>query len=181
MLYSSNNNPNSVLFKHDRIYSHNLLRINYTTYDVRRSQDVVNPSTSHCNIMLLADSENEGEANSQNPFKYVRVLGIYHANVVYVGSGMVDYQPRRMEFLWVRWYECVDAMRTGWTTRTLDRVRLLPVTDDDAFGFINPSDVLRGCYVAPRFATGTFYIDRRSVLSAQDSSDYKQYYVNRYV
>ena len=27
-------NPRKVLFKHDRIYPHNILRINYTTYDV---------------------------------------------------------------------------------------------------------------------------------------------------
>ena len=34
---------NKVFFKSDRIYKHNLLRINHTTYDVRRSQDVINP------------------------------------------------------------------------------------------------------------------------------------------
>ena len=39
----------------DRFYRHNLMRLNYTTYDIRRAQDIVNPSTSHCNIMLLAD------------------------------------------------------------------------------------------------------------------------------
>ncbi|KAF9465527.1 hypothetical protein BDZ94DRAFT_1345938 [Collybia nuda] len=34
-----------------------------------------------------------------HPFVYARVLGIYHANVIYVGSGMVKYTPSRMDFL----------------------------------------------------------------------------------
>jgi hypothetical protein len=44
-----------VLFKSDCMYNHRIVRFNYTTYDVRRSQDVINPRTSHCDIMLLAD------------------------------------------------------------------------------------------------------------------------------
>ncbi|OJA16859.1 hypothetical protein AZE42_09971 [Rhizopogon vesiculosus] len=43
----------SILFKSNRIYHHNLIRFNYTTYDIRRAQDVINPKTPHCNIMLL--------------------------------------------------------------------------------------------------------------------------------
>ncbi|KIJ59569.1 hypothetical protein HYDPIDRAFT_33097 [Hydnomerulius pinastri MD-312] len=39
---------NQVILKNDRIYCHNLLHINYTTYDVRRVQDTVNPCTGHC-------------------------------------------------------------------------------------------------------------------------------------
>ena len=34
--------PNLVFFKSDRMYEHHLLRINYTMYDVHRSQDVIN-------------------------------------------------------------------------------------------------------------------------------------------
>ena len=45
----------SVLFKNDPMYNHQMIRFNYTTYDVRRSQDVIHPGTSHHDIMLLAD------------------------------------------------------------------------------------------------------------------------------
>jgi hypothetical protein len=48
-------NLDSILIKADRIYQHSLLHINYTTYDVRRSQDVVNALTSRCNIMVYND------------------------------------------------------------------------------------------------------------------------------
>ncbi|EGN99376.1 hypothetical protein SERLA73DRAFT_28488, partial [Serpula lacrymans var. lacrymans S7.3] len=55
---------------------------NYTTYDVHRVQDIINPRTSHCNVMLLSPCDDTG--TQSHPFCYVRVLGIYHANIVYV-------------------------------------------------------------------------------------------------
>ncbi|KAH7904119.1 hypothetical protein BJ138DRAFT_977516, partial [Hygrophoropsis aurantiaca] len=113
---------------------------NYTTYDVRRGQDVVNPSTSHRNIMVLANHSTE-DSRTQHPFWYARVLGIYHANVIYTGPGMLDYNPRRMEFLWVRWYEIVEDM-AGWDACQLDRLRFPPMATDGAFGFLDPKDVL---------------------------------------
>src|ERR1700677_1496313 len=33
------------LFKNDQIYQHRITRFNYTTYDVRRAQVVINPNT----------------------------------------------------------------------------------------------------------------------------------------
>jgi len=48
--------PNHVLLKGNRFYSHSLLRINFTTYDLRRETDTVNPRTDHRNIMLLSQN-----------------------------------------------------------------------------------------------------------------------------
>lgn len=64
-LDTDNSNPSchnrfsaeSLLFQNDRLYLHHLVRINFTAYDVRRGQDVVNSSTTQCNIMVLANSE----------------------------------------------------------------------------------------------------------------------------
>lgn len=165
---------NKVLFKNDRIYRHNLLRINFTAYDVRRSQDVVNAATSHHNIMLLADPV------SDHPFKYARVLGVYHANVLYVGHGALDYQTYHMEFLWVRWYENTGVTRDGWKNGKLDWVKFPSVAKKDSFGFIDPSEVLRSCHIIPRFREGKRHIDGKGLsLCAQDSGDWVQYYVNR--
>ena len=106
---------------------------------------------------------------------------MYHANVVYVGPGMVDYQPRRMEFLWVRWYEDVTSSTSAsWKACTLDHIQFPPMTDEDAFGFIDPADVLRSCHVIPSFAKGKLHADGRGLsLRARDSSDWASYYVNR--
>jgi hypothetical protein len=67
------------------------MRINYTTYDVRRSQDIINTTTSRHDVMVLADPGDHTAAS--HPFRYARVLGVYHVNVIYVGAGMIDYQP----------------------------------------------------------------------------------------
>lgn len=169
-------NLNSVLFKHDRVYHHNLFRVNYTTYDVRRAQDVVNPGTSHHNVMVLAE---ENDSTLADKFKYARVLGVYHANVVYVGPGMLDYQPHRMEFLWVRWYENV-GMRSGWGAQKLDQLRFPSAVNGDSYGFIDPNDVLRCCHIVPAFAKGRLHADGKGLSRcAKDGSDWVRYYINR--
>jgi hypothetical protein len=175
--------PNAVLFKHDRIYPHNLCRVNYTTYNVRRAQDVINPSTSHHNIMMLADTKNDEDSlDHDHPFRYPRVLGVYHANVLYVGRSMVDYQPRRVEFLRVRWYENIGVVRNGWKDDMLDCIKFPPVAGDDSFGFVDPSDMLRSCHVVPHFTSGRVHADGKGLSRcARDSKDWVRYYVNRYV
>ena len=107
------------------------MRINFTTYDCRRSQEAINTFSSHNNIMVLNGSCEDQGAGGQHPFRYARVLGVYHANLVYVGPGMVDYQPIRVEFLWVRWYKHMET-GAGWESRKLDCVHFLPVDRDDA-------------------------------------------------
>jgi hypothetical protein len=166
----------TVLLRHDRIYKHNIMRVNYTTYDVRRAQDVIHPASSHCNVMVL--NPNAGDS-AGHPFWYARVLGIYHANIVYTGLGTVDYLPRRLEFLWVRWYHA-DNLSVSWATGSLDRVRFPPMSDEDSFGFLNPADVLRGCHVIPAFARGKARHDGLGISRcACDSKDWQAYYVNR--
>ncbi len=84
-----------VLIKNNRVYKHKLAHFYHTTYDIRRSEDIINPRTPHCNIMLLADCDpgpHTNDSGSQSlgrealhPFLYGRVIGIYHANIVYIG------------------------------------------------------------------------------------------------
>jgi hypothetical protein len=176
-----NDHPrNSILFKSDRIYRHKIMRINYTTYDTRRSQDVINPFTPHRDIMVLNDSFVDDDHQSSHPYCYARVLGIYHANIIYTGLGMNDYQPKRMEFLWVRWYRHAELVQTSWGSYRLDRVQFPPVADEYSFGFIDPSDVMRSCHIIPAFAGGKVHTDNKGLsLCAQDSSDWVSYYVNR--
>ncbi|THU90002.1 hypothetical protein K435DRAFT_676706, partial [Dendrothele bispora CBS 962.96] len=64
-----------IKLNHDRIYSHKVLRINYTTYDMRRSQDCINPRT-HADVMVHS-------SDPEFPYWYARVLCTYHAEVMY--------------------------------------------------------------------------------------------------
>ena len=164
-----------VLFKGNRIYHHRLLRINYTTYDLQREFDPINPRTDNRDIMLLANPD-----SGDHPFSYARVLGIFHANIVYTGPGSKDFQSRRVEFLWVRWFEVLQDRLPIWEHDVLDTVKFLPVTNEDAFGFVDPANVLRGCHIIPSFADGRLRPDG-VVMSrcAGDSDDWKRYFVNR--
>jgi hypothetical protein len=171
---------NSVLFKSDRIYQHQLLRINYTTYDVRRDQDVINPRTSRRDVMVLADNHDD-DTHSGHPFWYARVLGIYHVNVVYTGPGMIDYTARRVDFLWVRWFRYVGATSVDWKDYKLDAVAFPTMSDEHAFGFIDPNDVLRACHIIPAFVHGKLHPDTISLSRcARDAHDWRSYYTNRF-
>jgi hypothetical protein len=172
----------SIFFKNDLMYRHSVMRINYTTYDVRRAQDSINPRTEHKDIMLLANGM------MCHQYQYARVLGIYHADVIYSGPGRQgkrDCRARRMEFLWVRWFEIVGddrAVQQGWQNGQLDTLKFRRITDKGAFGFVDPDDILRACHIIPRFFLGR----QRSREGAkprseraQDHKDWCAYYANR--
>ena len=169
--------PNDVVFKGNRFYSHFLLQINYTTYDLRHETDTVNPCTDHHDIMLLA----EDGGKSSHPFCYARVLGIYHTNIIFTGPESKDYQSRRLEFLWVRWFELLAAP-AGWDQCSLDKGRFIPMHREDAFGFVDPADILRCCHLIPAFADGKQHPDGITLSqNSCDADDWKYYHVNRYV
>jgi hypothetical protein len=170
-----------VFLKKDTIYHHRLSRFHFTTYDVRRGTDIINPGTSRCNIMFLASNAGTSDGSAtEHRFLYARVLGVYHANVVYTGPGMRDYEARRLDFLWVRWYEVVDPANSGWHKSRLDSVRFPSLNGDNAFGFVDPKDVLRGCHVIPNFAKGKRHVDGVGMSRcAKDGKDYNCYYIGR--
>lgn len=173
---------NHVILKGNRIYRHSIIRINYTTYDVRRGQDSFNPSGSKRDIMLLAGQsadDTDSEAVSHR-FRYARIVGIYHVNVQYVGPGLKDYNPRRLDVLHVRWFQLVlpDPRQDG---VELSMLQFVSLNEDHAFGFVDPAEVLRGCHVIPAFAKGKRQPDDPAIsCSRKDSDNWRCYYVNRY-
>jgi hypothetical protein len=82
------------------------------TYDIQHSEDVVNPQTSHCDVMLFGpQAEGTSKEISPHPFLYACVLGIYHVNVVCTGPSMISYEPIKFDFLWVHWFNInLDAI-----------------------------------------------------------------------
>lgn len=87
-----------------------------------------------------------------------------------------------MEFLWVRWFDVVASVpaQTGWSSALLDELRFVSFTEKGAFGFVDPTNVLRACHIIPRFALGKVvnYGSRKSGC-AGDESDWKVYFANR--
>lgn len=177
---ASTSNLDWMVFKpNGRIYEHKVMLINFTTGDVRRDQDVITPSGAGRNVMMLADNSAQ-DAGSTQRYCYARVLGIYHAYVLYMGPGFKNqYRYCRVDFLWVRWYQRAGLRSGGsWSRLELERLEFPSVTEDGAFSFINPSDVLRGCHLIPKFAKGASPFRGLSRL-AQDSDDWSNYYVSR--
>lgn len=170
-----------VHFKGERMYKHNLFRINFTAYDVRRRQDVINPRTPHCDILVLAAATADEDNIFNHRYCYGRVIGIYHVNVVYTGSRALNYRSHHIEFLWVRWFHPLTLPKT-WKSCELDRLAFMPVHCDGAFGFVDPTHVLRACHILPRFSCGMVHSDGIGIsCCAKDGLDYLEYYVNRYV
>lgn len=127
---------------------------------------------------MLLDSAASPQDSSppRGRFLYARVLGAYHVNVGYTGDGMLDYATRRVDFLWVRWYKVERKCSDPFATSELPQVSFYPVNSPEAFGFVDPCDVLRSCHIIPRFASGR---PQRMGLSrcGKDGDDYKRYLV----
>ncbi|KAG1805828.1 uncharacterized protein BJ212DRAFT_1303893 [Suillus subaureus] len=64
-------------------------RFNYTTYDVRWAQDIINPKTPHCNIMLLKYNHDDGGHGGD--FLFAKVISIHHINVVGMNAHKVTH------------------------------------------------------------------------------------------
>ncbi|TEB15219.1 hypothetical protein FA13DRAFT_1721257, partial [Coprinellus micaceus] len=63
----------------------------------------------------------------------------------------------------------------------LDCVSLDPLTSPDSTAFIDPATVLRAAQIIPRFPSKKIHPGGRGISNmARDSSDWNQYYVNRY-
>lgn len=176
------NDWQNVLLKHDRIYAHKIMRVHYTTYDVRRGEDIVHVGTSQCNIMVLNPLFSAENLNFQHPFWYARVIGIFHANIIYIGKGNNIYQPRRMDFLWVRWYHFEKNVPYRWSQLKLDKLCFPPLTHPASFGFLDPDDVLRSAHIIPDLHRGKVHSDGEGISRcARDGADWNFYTINRCV
>lgn len=173
----SDEERNAVCIVGNCIYAVKVLRINYTTYDMRRDQDSMNPCT-HCDVMVHSPETGVGV----HPFWYARVLGVFHVKVIQTGQGVCNRSIQHMEFLWVRWFGIKPCYRYGPKAARLPMIGFIPETDDSAFGFLDPSMVLRGCHLVPAFAAGrtNLLLSTVSLTAARgpdETDDWSYYYV----
>ncbi|KAI0065195.1 hypothetical protein BV25DRAFT_1913814 [Artomyces pyxidatus] len=170
----------------NKIYAHATVRINYTTYDLRRAQDTINPRT-HPDIILLSPQSLSDP--SFHPFLYARVIGVYHAMVRDVGSQSLSAEPQRIDFVWVRWLNLDTSVPGGWAARRLYRVGFPEITTRDAFSFVDPKDIIRGVHLPPVFKLGLAPVLKVPSLASSFTKrrgewyewEYHRYYVNMFV
>jgi hypothetical protein len=122
------------------------MQVHYTTYDLRREYDTINPRT-HADVMVLS-----GETTPSHPYWYARILGIYHLETWIKNAD----QPvkQHLEVLWVRWLAPLRSHKSGMKRARLPKVAFVDESDTDAFGFLDPNQVIRGAHLIPAFAAG---------------------------
>ena len=166
-----------ILINKNLIYRHKAVRINYTTYDLRRDQDVINPRTKPFVMLLSHEDAPDEEGMTSHPYWYARVIGIFHANVTYLGNDSGCAIPQRMDFPRVRWLGRNLDYDAGWQKRRLFQVGYIP----HAFGFVNPKVIVRGVHLIPTFAAGrTSDLMGPSIARpiSDGDEDWRCYYVN---
>lgn len=168
----------SVVLEDNRIFVHKLLRLNFTSYDVRREGDVIHVDTAQCNVMALNENFDSKTWGIEHAYIYAKVLGVYHVNASFVGilpDGTRRFATHRIDLLWVHWYDFVPAKGEF----DLDRVTPSPFNSKQSLGFMDPSDALRGVHLIPQFTHGKLQNLRSRHVKTDDL--WKSYYINRYV
>ena len=168
----SDEQRDSITFVGNRMYKHAVIRINYTTYDLRRAQDSINVRT-HPYLMTLGHEDGE-EGMKLHPYWYAKVLGIFHVNVRCSGS----MESERMEFLWVHWFGRDPDHEGGFETRRLHRIGLTDSEDPTSYEFLNPNDVLRSVHLIPAFSPNEETQEMDD--SDDDAIPQSHYYVSMY-
>jgi hypothetical protein len=91
--------------------------------------------------------------DARHPYWYARIIRIFHVDVWdYSDASMTT--PRRMDFLFVRWFGRDANYKSGWSAKRLPRIGFIEHGDPSAFGFVDPEVVIRGVHLIPAFADG---------------------------
>lgn len=169
---------NELVFEGNRLFAHNQVKFNYTTYDLQRDKDVVKPMDKSDKCFILVASREDvtsssGEADDDLPFWYAQVVGVHHAMVSHGSRRIIK---KRINFLHVRWLGVDPDWTTGDRAKRLDQVGFVPYDGDtEPFGFVNLSHVIRACHLIPAFNHGK----TGSLLPG--STDWIGYYANKSV
>ncbi|CAA7270454.1 unnamed protein product [Cyclocybe aegerita] len=173
LVYSDTEHENLEI-KHDRMYTHQTCRINYTTYDVRRDQDLVKASGPRQDIMVPVGS-------SGNEYSYTRILSIFHVNVIDLCLPAGSKLPaERLEFLFVRWFGKEPGWDSGFTKRRLPRIGFVHESEPNVFSFVDPSNVIHAVHLIPVFVDGhiSSLLTYSRLAQEEDQDDWHAFYVN---
>ena len=169
---------NSVRIVNNTIFSAKQLSINYTMYDIRRDRDMINTNTRRY-VMLQSPEIGTGA----HPYWYAQVLGIYHASVSTTHPAAPKHSAQHMQFLWVRWLGVEPDYCSGSKVARLPKVGFVQDVDEDAFGFLDPDLIIRGCHLIPDFNSGRTcdlmsYNGPTVAWSPEEKDDWTNLYVN---
>ena len=143
-LFEDTNMDDRVFIKDDTLYKHPLSTINYTTYDLKRDSDTVHLDFGNQAVTVYSPTSQDTE-----PWLYAYIVAIYHVFVYTVANP----ELKRLQLLWVRWMERNSTQLSEPNSSQYTRVSFTRHSGvpGEAFGFVNPSHVIRGCHLIPVF------------------------------
>jgi hypothetical protein len=171
-LFADFNTDERIFIKGDTLYSHPLLTVDYTTYDLRREGDPIHLNFGNQAVMVYSPTSQGTE-----PWLYAHVVAIYHVFVHTVANP----EPKRLELLWVRWMERDSLQLKGVNSSQYTRVSftLHSGVPGEALGFVDPSHIIRACHLITAFDLGQTR-DRLGPSIARDTKgDWQAFYTNR--
>lgn len=163
-----------VFIKGDTLYEHPLLTIDYTTYDLKREKDSIHMNFGNQAVIVYSPTSQSAE-----PWLYAYVVAIYHV----FACTAADPEPKCLELLWVRWMQQDLLQLRGPNTSQYTRVSFTPHlgVPGEAFGFVDPSHIIRECHLIPAFDLQRTR-DQLSPSMARDvEGDWRAFYANRYI
>ena len=172
-LFGDQDTDGPVFIKDDTLYEHPLFSIKYTSYDLQREQDTVHLKYGSEGITVHSPTTPGSE-----PWLYARVVAVYHA-LVYTEA---DPMAKRIELLWVRWMQREASHLSGPNiSRNYTRVSFVPQfgIPGEAFGFVDPSHVIRGCHLLPIYDLGRTRDRLGASMFRDEKGDWRAFYANR--
>lgn len=123
-------------------------------------------------MVLSGDMEDRAE----HPYWFARIIGIS-------GPLLTSSKSQKFDFLFVRWFGQVSEQRRyGIHVNRMPKIGFINARNSEAFGFINPSNVIHAAHIIPAFDHGTtdqFLIGRSVVRQDRNrDTDFFRYYVN---
>ena len=111
-------------------------------------------------------------------------MGVFHVQVLHTSPLATDRSVQHIEFLWICWFGIDPEHRYGHKAARLPKIGFVPESDPLAFGFLDPSLVLRGCHLIPAFNDGRTSDLLTAPLTAarppDEVDDWVSFYVNMY-
>ncbi|PBK81610.1 hypothetical protein ARMGADRAFT_947896, partial [Armillaria gallica] len=94
--------------------------------------------------------------------------------------------PHLMHFLWVRWLDDKLRWKSGRRQAHLPKIGFGLDTDDYAFGFLDPTMVIRGSHLLPDFVGGRTHellqtVESTAACEDQEDDNWANYHVNIFV
>jgi hypothetical protein len=90
-------------------------------------------------------------------------------------------KKHHIEVLYVRWLAPLIGHQSGMACARLPKVAFVEDTDYDAFGFLDPAQVIRGAHLIPAFASGrgttSLRYGKSFARQCSELDDWEAYYI----